>query len=66
MTSLDLDPVFVKALKLLHSKNKDSAAQLKQLLDDCIVQKKGVPKGKVWARLIELSRNTFIIVSIKC
>lgn len=47
MSSLDLDPVFVKALKLLHSKSKDSAAQLKQMLDDCIAQRKGLQKGKV-------------------
>jgi integrator complex subunit 12 len=47
MTSLDLDPVFVKALKLLHSKSKESGALLKQMLDDAIAQKKGQSKSKV-------------------
>lgn len=41
MATLELDPLFVKALRLLHSKNKDSADQLKQLLDDVLAQKKG-------------------------
>ncbi|ELU00565.1 hypothetical protein CAPTEDRAFT_210645, partial [Capitella teleta] len=40
MTALDLDPVFVKALKLLHSRSRDSAIQLKQMLDDAIAQRK--------------------------
>jgi len=47
MASLDLDPVFVKALKLLHSRSKDSATQLKQMLDDAIAQRKGQSKSKV-------------------
>ncbi|CAG5117661.1 unnamed protein product, partial [Candidula unifasciata] len=42
MTAVDLDPVFVKALKFLHSKAKDSGAQLKALLDDAIAQRKGL------------------------
>ena len=37
---MDLDPMFVKGLRLLHSKSKDSAEQLKQLLDDAIAQSK--------------------------
>lgn len=40
MASTELDPIFVKGLRLLHSKNKDSAEQLKQLLDDVILQSK--------------------------
>ncbi|GFY58133.1 integrator complex subunit 12 [Trichonephila inaurata madagascariensis] len=40
MTSAELDPLFVKGLRLLHSKAKDSTEQLKQLLDDVIVQTK--------------------------
>ncbi|XP_067655329.1 integrator complex subunit 12-like isoform X2 [Haliotis asinina] len=40
MASLELDPMFVKALKLLHSRNKDSAAQLKAMLDDVIAQRR--------------------------
>lgn len=47
MASLDLDPIFVKGLKLLHSKSKDSADQLRQMIDDLIAQKKGLHKGKV-------------------
>ena len=41
MTMTDLDPTFIKALRLLHSKSKDSADQLKQLLDDVLHAKKG-------------------------
>ena len=37
---MDLDPIFVKALRLLHSKSKDSVHQLKALLDDSIRLKK--------------------------
>ncbi|BFZ17253.1 hypothetical protein BsWGS_20291 [Bradybaena similaris] len=42
MSAVELDPVFVKALKFLHSKAKDSGAQLKALLDDAIAQRKGL------------------------
>ncbi|CAL1532575.1 unnamed protein product [Lymnaea stagnalis] len=42
MAAVELDPVFVKALKLLHSKAKDSGAQLKAMLDDAIAQRKGL------------------------
>lgn len=41
MTMTDLDPTFIKALRLLHSKSKDSADQLKQMLDDVLHSKKG-------------------------
>ena len=34
MANFELDPLFIKALRLLHSKAKDSTEQLKQLLDD--------------------------------
>lgn len=40
MAAVELDPLFVKGLRLLHSKNKDSAEQLKQLLDEAIAQSK--------------------------
>lgn len=40
MAVSELDPVFIKALKLLHSKNKDAADQLKELLDDVLAQRK--------------------------
>ncbi|KAL3841548.1 hypothetical protein ACJMK2_019673 [Sinanodonta woodiana] len=45
MATLELDPVFVKALKLLHSKAKDSTEQLKQMLDDVIAQRRGHTKS---------------------
>ena len=41
MATTELDPLFVKALRLLHSKSKDSADQLKQMLDDVRNQRKG-------------------------
>lgn len=40
MTSSDLDPVFVKALKLLQSRSKDSYFQLRQMYDDVVAQRK--------------------------
>lgn len=50
MTMTDLDPTFIKALRLLHSKSKDSADQLKQMLDDVLHSKKGqkVFKNRIW------------------
>ena len=40
MALLDMDPVFIRAIKLLHSKSKDSAAQLRQMVDDSIACRK--------------------------
>jgi len=40
MTSSDLDPVFVKALKLLQSRSKDSYFQLKQMYDEVVAQRR--------------------------
>ena len=40
MTSYDLDPVFVKALKLLQSRSKDSYFQLKQMYDEVVAQRR--------------------------
>lgn len=40
MTAVELDPIFIKANRLLHSKAKDSGAQLKKLLDDVIAERK--------------------------
>jgi len=42
MAAVELDPQFVKALRLLRSKSKDSGAQLRAMLDDAIRQKKGL------------------------
>lgn len=36
--SLELDPLFLKALGYLHSKNKDSAEKLKALLDESLAR----------------------------
>ncbi|XP_077499487.1 integrator complex subunit 12-like [Amblyomma americanum] len=41
MAQLELDPLFLKALRLLHSKAKDSAEQLRQLIEDTLVQRQG-------------------------
>ena len=38
----ELEPYFVKALKLLQSKTKESTIQLKAMLDDVIAQRKGL------------------------
>ncbi|CAL1284285.1 unnamed protein product [Larinioides sclopetarius] len=46
MASTDLDPLFVKGLRLLHSKSKDSTEQLKQLLDEVIAQSKQSAQSK--------------------
>lgn len=40
MASDDLDPIFVKALKLLLSKSNDSIGKLKHLADEFIEQRK--------------------------
>ena len=45
MVSLELDPVFVRALRLLHSSHKDSASQLYNMLSDVIAQRKGIKVG---------------------
>lgn len=44
MTALDLDPQFVQAIRLLHSSNKESVEQLRNLLDEAIRQKYGASK----------------------
>lgn len=38
VVSLELDPIFLKALGYLHSKSKDSAEKLKALLDDSLAR----------------------------
>ena len=44
---MELEPYFVKALKLLHSKHPDSSEQLRQMLFDVLVHKKVKTEGKV-------------------
>ena len=46
---MELEPYFVKALKLLHSKHPDSPEQLRQMLFQVLVQKKVKTEGKVLA-----------------
>lgn len=41
MASLDLDPTFARALRLMHSKSKDSEDQLRAMLDEAIKQRHG-------------------------
>ena len=43
--AMELDPQFIKALKLLRSKSKDSGVQLKAMLDEAIRLKKGLISG---------------------
>ena len=64
MTTLDLDPIFVKALKLLHSKSKESGILLKQMLDDAIAQKKGQSKSKVANSCKHLFKFILILMQI--
>ena len=44
MSQLELDPQFTQGLHLLHSANKDSAEQLRALLDEAIKLKYGPSK----------------------
>jgi len=44
MAIVELDPLFIRALRLLHSKSKESDVQLKSILDESIRQRKaGLP-----------------------
>ncbi|XP_069693101.1 integrator complex subunit 12 isoform X3 [Periplaneta americana] len=44
MASFDLDPTFARALRLMHSKAKDSEDQLRSMLDEAIRQRHGSSK----------------------
>lgn len=44
ITTVELDPQFVQSVKLLHSSSKDSADQLRNLIDQVIRQKYGSSK----------------------
>ncbi|GAB1602366.1 integrator complex subunit 12-like isoform X2 [Argonauta hians] len=43
MATLELDPLFTKALKLLHSKSKDAEYQLRLMVEEVVAQRKGLP-----------------------
>jgi len=45
MAAVELDPQFIKALRLLRSKSKDSGPQLRAMLDEAIRQKRGLSSG---------------------
>lgn len=61
MATIDLDPLFVKALKLLHSRSKDATQQLKQMLDDAIAQR----KAEVGSSKVQLSHVNFLYNELK-
>jgi len=64
MTSTsDLDPLFVKALKLLQSRSKDSYFQLKQMYDDVVAQRRAVSSIK---RVATSSLYLFNIINWFC
>lgn len=41
--SLSFEASFAKAMRLLHSTDKDATEQLKAMLDECLAQKKTLP-----------------------
>jgi len=45
MAAVELDPQFIKALRLLRSKSKDSGPQLRAMLEEAIRQKRGLSSG---------------------
>lgn len=65
MTAIELDPVFVRALRLLHSKNKDSTSQLRTMLDEAIRHRKGLGPGPTGAPPLISSTNLPMSPSMK-
>jgi len=58
MASGDLDPFFVKALKLLQSRSKESYFQLKQMHDEVVSQRRAeaaLKQVSVATRLMQIS-----------
>lgn len=45
MATLEIDPGYVKCLRLMHSKSKDSEEQLRQMLEDLVRQRNGNTKS---------------------
>ncbi|KAK7790292.1 hypothetical protein R5R35_003871 [Gryllus longicercus] len=45
MASLEIDPGYIKCLRLMHSKSKESEEQLRQMLEDLIRQRNGNTKS---------------------
>ena len=59
---MELDPVFVRALRLLHSTSKESGMQLKAMLDESIRMKKnpGSAPNKMVVAAPQPSRESHI------
>ena len=59
---MELDPVFVRALRLLHSTSKESGMQLKAMLDESIRMKKnpGSAPNKLAVATTQPSRESHI------
>jgi integrator complex subunit 12 len=59
---MELDPVFVRALRLLHSTSKESGMQLKAMLDESIRMKKnpGSAPSKLAVAAPQQSRESHI------
>ena len=65
MASLDLDPMFRRGLRLLHSRNRESVEQLKAIVDEAVRQRQGKtipPMSKVSAVVVGL--NAFVIKNV--
>ena len=59
---MELDPVFIRALRLLHSTSKESGIQLKAMLDESIKMKKnpGLQPAKITAPVSQQSRDAHV------
>eukprot|EP00057_Strongylocentrotus_purpuratus_P001311 XP_001197961.2 PREDICTED: integrator complex subunit 12 [Strongylocentrotus purpuratus] len=57
MASIELDPLFMKALALLRSKSKDSTDLLKQMLDDVLGKTTGKLSSKPASPSVPASRT---------
>jgi len=59
---MELDPVFIRALRLLHSTSKESGIQLKAMLDESIKMKKnpGLQPAKITAPVSQQNRDAHV------
>ena len=58
---MELDPVFIRALRLLHSSSKESGIQLKAMLDESIKMKKNPGlQPKITASATQQSRDVHV------
>lgn len=64
MTQLELDPQFTQGLRLLYSTNKDSAEQLRALLDEAIKQKYGPSKMLSNVLHKKVNRWSFVLLML--